>query len=555
MFTQLNATVDSVSAAVKNALVTKSFTPNAYQANPSIIIDALENSFKEMFDVAPGTEYVRTITARQPYAGGENVFVYTAKRVTVHASEAARVLYDEISATAFSAGVIIWALPDTLIQALELAAMSAVIRANQAYYTTKHLSVDVGRFASDVSRNLQSTKFGMRKFHKRITGADQTGAPITFLHTKQVVLSSGDVLTAELHSDGTVMLFVAHTEGNTTSVDWHEERFALKLTKGELNNNPKSYKWSEDEFNAAFVKLVAKHAAKYTEELAQAALGAKPLTKSSVVKEFADTTKAAKNAAKEAAKVAKEEPAEATPEVAEPSAEVAPVFTAVEQELVDKMKHDCPNFVARIEITEGGVRIVKFDHIDGLVSPVPVGDFEGDKVSDPIPNVQLSRDPDLVREAISSDVVSDETESTGETVVNMGELTGVPARQVKPCKDTNAIRIIGKVISKKALHVSAASHRYHSADPMNMFVYTEDTKTLHVRSAKFSYRIVCDVQGTAKSTFALYSDDLQALGEAIDYDFNRFTSEYFITSNVLMVRLVGNGSDIDPVVFGLTDEA
>jgi rRNA-processing protein FCF1 len=483
--------------AVKGVFVTKPFKPTAFQANPSQLVDALEASFKEMFEIAPNVEKLKTITPRQEYAGGENVFVYAGDRVVVHAKELFRELDEAVTYFAIRSAMIVWSLPETISDEFRRVVMGFAVPMNHMYYSVKHLSFDAGKFAASVTAQLHGTKIAMKQRNRKIRAGVEKGESMQFLHLKQVVVSSGNVLTAQLDSDGTVVLFHSHGDTDAGSVNWHEERSAVKLTR----NDKKKYKWNEDEFNAVFVRLVSQHASRFTEELAQAALGAKPLTKSSVVKEFATKQKEAKKAEK-AAPAKTEEAAEAAS--TEAAAEVAPT-----------------------------------------AEQAPVEQAAADVVDEAAPSVAKEKEAEVAQEEIVEE--SQAAEGKG-TVVDMGELSGVPARQVKPCRDMNAIRIAGKVISKKAKHIGPND----GATEVNTISYVTETKMLYVHGEKFSYSIMCDVQqGQNKSVFALYCDDLQALGAAIGYDFGKFKKEYFIGSNVLMVKLIGNGADIAPIVFNL----
>jgi hypothetical protein len=481
--------------AVKGVFVTKPFKPTAFQANPSQLVDALEASFKQMFEIAPNVEKLKTITPRQEYAGGENVFVYAGDRVVVHAKELFRELDEAVTYFVIRGAMVIWSLPETAADEFRRISMGFAVGSNQVYYTVKHMSFDAGRFAADVTAQLHGTKIAMKQRNRRVVTIDGDKSSIAkSLYTKQVVLSTGNVLTAQLDNSGNVTLFYTGGNREITDVQWRDEKCAIKLVDG---------KWNEDEFTSVFVRMVAQHAPHFTEELAQAALGAKPMTKSSVVKEFATKEKEAKKAAK-ATPAKTEEAAQAEPAAA-PQAEPAPVAEATPE--------------APAEQTAAAVV---------------------EKVDD--------AEPAAAKEKASEVVQESQAEEGKGTVVDMGELSGVPARQVKPCRDMNAIRIAGKVISKKAKHIGPND----GATEVNTISYVTETKMLYVHGEKFSYSIMCDVQqGQNKSVFALYCDDLQALGAAIGYDFGKFKKEYFIGSNVLMVKLIGNGADIAPIVFNL----
>jgi hypothetical protein len=522
--------------SVKSAFTTKPFTPKAYQANPGKIVDALENSFKEMFGEAPNVDSLKTITPRQEYAGGENVFAYAAERTGVHL----KLLYEELDEAvryfAIRSAMIVWSLPETISDEFSRVVMGFAVPMNHMYYTVKHVSFDAGKFAAGVTAQLHGTKIAMKQRNRKIRTDGEHGAEMKFLHIKQVVVSSGNVLTAQLDSDGTVVLFYSRGDKDLAMVNWHEERFAVKLTKVEPNNNPKSFKWDEDEFNAVFVKMVSQYAPRFTEELAQAALGAKPMTRSSVVKEFSDKNKAEKKETKAAEKVEKKEAKEAT---AEPAAakEAAPAPTAeVAPEVVKE--------AAAEPTVQAAPANVKIDE-----SPLPTADEALANATEAVKAVNPGHEAevDAVAEQIREAAIGDGKVESDTVTVDMGELSAAPARQVKPCRDTNAIRVVGKVISKKAKHLDAMP----TETGISTISYVVETKMLYVCSEKFSYSILCDVQGTAKTTLTLYSEDLQALGEAIGYDFGRFTKEYFITSNLLITKLLGNGGELDPLVFGL----
>lgn len=516
--------------SVKSAFTTKPFTPKAYQANPGKIVDALENSFKEMFGASPNVDSLKTITPRQEYAGGENVFAYAAERTGVHLKLLYEELDDAVRYFAIRSAMIVWSLPETISDEFSRVVMGFAVPMNHMYYTVKHVSFDAGKFAAGVTAQLHGTKIAMKQRNRKIRTDGEHGAEMKFLHIKQVVVSSGNVLTAQLDSDGSVVLFYSRGDKDLAMVNWHEERFAVKLTKVEPNNNPKSFKWDEDEFNAVFVKMVSQYAPRFTEELAQAALGAKPMTRSSVVKEFSDKNKAEKKETKAAEKAEKKEAKEATAEPAAakeaapaPTAEVAP--EVVKEAAAEPTVQAAP---AEVKVDESSV---------------------GDEVAaaEAVTAANPSHEAEAVAEQIREAAIGDGKVEGDTVTVDMGELSAAPARQVKPCRDTNAIRVVGKVISKKAKHLDAMP----TETGISTISYVVETKMLYVCSEKFSYSILCDVQGTAKTTLTLYSEDLQALGEAIGYDFGRFTKEYFITSNLLITRLLGNGAEMEPAVFSI----
>jgi hypothetical protein len=212
--------------AVKGVFVTKPFKPTAFQANPSQLVDALEASFKEMFEIAPNVEKLKTITPRQEYAGGENVFAYAGDRVVVHAKELFRELDEAVTYFAIRSAMIVWSLPETISDEFRRVVMGFAVPMNHMYYSVKHLSFDAGKFAASVTAQLHGTKIAMKQRNRKIRAGVEKGESMQFLHLKQVVVSSGNVLTAQLDSDGTVVLFHSHGDTDAGSVNWHEERSA-----------------------------------------------------------------------------------------------------------------------------------------------------------------------------------------------------------------------------------------------------------------------------------------------------------------------------------------
>jgi hypothetical protein len=511
--------------SIKSAFVTKPFTPNAYQANPSQIVNELEDAFKAMFEIAPDLSKLKTITPRQAYAGGENVFTYAAKRSYVHIGIAFDELREELRTATISGAVIIMSLPRTVSDEFANVVMGFAIPLNYAYYTTKHLSFDAGKFAANVTVQLHGTKIAIKK------RARHTSSELDLvLHTKQVVLSTGNVLTAQLDNHGCVSLYVAQGNTDETTVTWYDDLRSVKVTKLLKMDEVKGYKWNEDEFNTVFVKLVAQHAPQFTEELAAAALGAKPMTKTSVVSEFAAHAKEAKTTVKAETKAAAKEQAPAAPAPAVPVQPEAPVAkeaaapaevkTAVEESLA----HAYP---------EGTV----FTQTKNISSEQQ-GDFEGDTISGAAAGVELGREPNLPTMNVGED---------GATVVDMGEVAGIPMRQNKPCNDRNAEKVLKKVIANKAKHVTEETAA--SQLPSKTIAYYDPTRTLSVIGKVTSYSIVCDLESDVRPIFKLMHHDLKALGVLLDYDFGRATTEYCICSNLLMTRLLGNGNTLLPLVF------
>jgi hypothetical protein len=117
--------------AVKGVFVTKPFKPTAFQANPSQLVDALEASFKQMFEIAPNVEKLKTITPRQEYAGGENVFVYAGDRVVVHAKELFRELDEAVTYFVIRGAMVIWSLPETAADEFRRISMGFAVGSNQ----------------------------------------------------------------------------------------------------------------------------------------------------------------------------------------------------------------------------------------------------------------------------------------------------------------------------------------------------------------------------------------------------------------------------------------
>jgi hypothetical protein len=488
---------------------TNAYTPEGIHANPSALVDALENAFKAKFEQAPNMDRLRTIAPRQAYAGGENVFVYAYKRAQVHIG----IAYDELMQAlkdAWGIGtIVILSLPATISDNFTRIVMGFAVPLNYAYYTAKHWNTDVGAFAAKITAQMHGTKLAMKKYN-RFTANNGTDHKV--LHIKQIVLSSGAVLTAQLDSTGTVTLFHADGDGDHVLVRWH-----VAAEKVNVGTNG----WNEEEFNSAFVKVVATQHPQYVEEMANAALNAQPLTKESMIKGFAEKNKATKREAKEDVKSEEAAPA------AQPAA-AAPTDATPEQPQDVKSESTPAHPVSEVVDSEGTADVT--------------AQQAAQESAERLNAAAAATDIDVTFEAKDGEV---------HATVDMGELKGTPisARNNKPCGDQNAIRIVRKVIGKTAVHFKDELAAAEVAQPVETIAFIEETNTLRVKSAYHYYEIVCVDGGSQKPVFRLVSTNLKALGEAIDFDFGQHTAEYCVTNAALIHKLLGNGNTLMPVVF------
>lgn len=494
------STFDSIkNFSFSGLFTTKPYTPTGIHANPSALIDALEASFKARFGASPDLDNLRTITPRQAYAGGENVFVYAHRRAQVHIGLTFDELKEFFKDASITGTVLILSLPATISDEFSKVVMGFAVPLNYAYYAGKHLDLDVGKFAAKVTAQLHGSKLAMKQFNRRLDTAAARNKGFKILHTKQIVLASGYVLTAQLDSRGTVALFHSFGDADNVTVVWDQTRDAVKVVDG---------KWSEDLFNSAFVQLVAKVRPDAVEEIAHAALNSMPLTKESVIDRFAGKSKNAKDEATAAAN------AEAKADVkADPVPQAAPAEAAVQPKETVQPEADVT-----------------------MVADVA--------------DVQAPATPVVEPEAKST-VVDGETHVS----VDMGELKGEPvakaadgSRMNKQCGDQNAIRLVRKVIGKKAIHMTK---EIYDAAPqgVNTVVFLTDTNTLKVKGKTIAYDIICVDGGSTKPVFRLECSDLKELGEMIGYDFGHHTQFFCITNAALANRLLGNGNTHDPVCF------